>query len=366
MLSQFYWDPNPQAFTIPYFDRPVMWYGVCWVVGFFCAYRIMIPLLARKLQNLPYILSRDIENWSTLFQILQTSQLPEILEIRKLLSHNERKELDALGISYKGQDSLKNAVLEALNAYLKNNPGTDRATLEILFPKTFFTTRALGTYLSDLLLWYSIIGAVVGARLGHVLFYDLPKYAHNPLDALKVWEGGLASHGGAIGVIIALLIYVRVIRKNYPEFNFITILDLIVVPTAFVAFCIRIGNFINQEILGTATSMPWGIIFGHPADGSAPIARHPVQLYEAAVNLILFFGLYTLWKTRGETLRKGYLSGVFFIVVFGSRIAFEYFKAPLSLLIDESTFSMGQYLSIPFLLLGVTLLAKWKKTQLNF
>lgn len=351
-----FWDPHPQAFTIPYFDRPIMWYGVCWVVGFFFAYVLIIPMLAEKLAHVRYIRNRDIADWNALFQTLQSSQSAQIQKIRQFLPANTWKEIDRTpAANLAKNEQMQATVLQACNSYLSSQPALNRADLQKLFPQGLFPARTLGSYLGDLLLWYTIFGAILGARLGHVLFYDLPRFIHHPLDILKIWEGGLASHGGAIGVIIALVLYARAIRKNYPEINFMTILDLIVVPTAFVAFCIRIGNFINQEILGMPTTMPWGVIFGHPADGTAPLPRHPVQLYEAAVNLVLFLALYMLWKTKGDKLRTGYLSGLFFMVVFGSRIILEFFKAPLSLVIDESTFTMGQWLSVPFVLIGLLL-----------
>ncbi len=230
-----------------------------------------------------------------------------------------------------------------------------------MFPNGLYTVRNLGSFLADRLLWYTIIGTIVGARLGHVLFYDLPRYAAHPADIIKVWEGGLASHGGTVGVLIAVYFYLRSIRKNYPEFSFVTFLDILVVPTAFVGFCIRMGNFINQEILGTPSNLPWAVVFGHPADGSAPLARHPVQLYEAIFNLLTFSCLYWLWRKKGVTLKPGFLSGLFFIAIFGSRIVLEYFKTSQSIVIDESVFTMGQYLSIPFVLFGFVLLFKdWK------
>jgi prolipoprotein diacylglyceryltransferase len=163
----------------------------------------------------------------------------------------------------------------------------------------------------------------------------------------------LASHGGVAGVMIALFLYQRSIRKQYPEFTFIGLLDMLAVPAPLASFCIRMGNFFNQEILGTPTNVPWAIIFGDPADGSVPQPLHPAQLYEAFAYLITFVILYSLWRKKGLSLRPGLMIGLMFIMIFGARFFVEFFKAHLSSIIDESFLQMGQYLSIPFVLLGI-------------
>lgn len=216
-------------------------------------------------------------------------------------------------------------------------------------------TGALALPLVDRLTWFVIAGIIIGARLGHVFFYEWPRYEDHWLDIFKVWNGGLASHGGAVGILLALYLYQRSVSKKYPEFTFISLLDMIVVPTAFAGFCIRMGNFFNQEILGVPSQLPWAIIFGDPSDGSAPQPLHPVQLYEAAAYLLTFIFLYGLWKSKGLSLRPGLLSGLFFILVFASRFFIEFLKAHQSTIIDESFLQMGQYLSIPFITAGIAL-----------
>lgn len=222
--------------------------------------------------------------------------------------------------------------------------------------KTHSDAKQLSYMLVDRLTWFVVAGTIIGARLGHVLFYDWPRYQHDPISILKVWEGGLASHGGAIGVLIALYFYQRSIRKKFPEFSFIVLMDLIVVPTAFTAFCIRMGNFFNQEILGFPTTVPWGIIFGDPIDGGPIVPRHPVQLYEGFAYLCTFIFLWFYWNQKKDTLKKGTLSGLFFILVFGLRFLIEFFKTPQSLMFQEKFLQTGQYLSIPFIVLGFFLL----------
>ena len=160
---------------------------------------------------------------------------------------------------------------------------------------------------------------------------------------------------GAIGIFIALYFLYRSYDKKY---SYLRLLDLVVVPTAFVAVCIRAGNFINQEILGTVSRVPWAVIFAHPADGSLPIPRHPVQLYEAGFYLLTFAVLMLLWK---KWCRKdGKIAGLFFVLIFGFRFFVEFFKVEQSSYV-HTTLTMGQYLSIPLIALGCFLL--WIKRK---
>jgi prolipoprotein diacylglyceryl transferase len=217
--------------------------------------------------------------------------------------------------------------------------------------------KETATILTEKLLWYVIGGAVIGARLGHVFFYEWPRYSQNLWDIFKIWEGGLASHGGTLGILIALCFYKKFVLKNFKEIHYINLLDMLCIPVAFGAgFCIRIGNFINQEILGTETLMPWGVIFGSPADGSPMVPRHPVQLYEALAGLVTFIILFSIWKINSGQVKRGVISGLFFILIFGSRFVFEYFKLPSSLMIDESWLQTGQILSIPCIVVGILLI----------
>jgi prolipoprotein diacylglyceryl transferase len=232
-----------------------------------------------------------------------------------------------------------------------------RSELVALFPENLISTKELASFFADRLLWAVIAGCIIGARLGHVLFYDFPYYAANPLEVFNLRAGGLASHGGTIGVLLAVYLYAVFYRKRFPELKFLRLLDFIVVPTAFVAFCIRIGNFINQEILGKPTDLPWGVIFGHPAEGGALVPRHPVQLYEGIFYLFTFFLLMAL---QGR-FKPGRLTGLFFLCIFGSRFLLETFKEPQSQVFSENFLLAGQVLSIPFILIGLALLAAPKK-----
>lgn len=218
--------------------------------------------------------------------------------------------------------------------------------------------RDLAQRLTDKLILYVIVGTVVGARLGHVLFYDFAYTIKHPETIFMVWKGGLASHGGTIGVMIALALFCRSVKKGFPQLTFLRTLDAVCVPTSIVAVFIRLGNFVNQEILGTKSTLPWAVIFGSPYDGSAPTPRHPVVLYEALSYLICYFVVRHLWLKYSEVWRPGRIVGVFFMIVFGSRILLEYFKADLGHVDAVPFLQMGQLLSIPFFLAGVILYFK--------
>lgn len=203
----------------------------------------------------------------------------------------------------------------------------------------------------DSLFFYIIIATVVGARLGHVFFYGWDYYSQNPSEIIKVWHGGLASHGGAIGILIALFIHSKVVTKR----SMLWALDRILVPTAMVAAFIRFGNLMNSEIYGTVTTLPWGFIFERNGE---IVAKHPTQLYEALAYLASFGVLmYLYWKTNSKN-KPGLLMGAFFIMMFSARFFIEFIKE------DQETFeagmalNMGQWLSIPFILAGIFLVVR--------
>ena len=210
--------------------------------------------------------------------------------------------------------------------------------------------------LADRLTWLALAGGIIGARLGHVLFYEWPYYSHHLFDIIKIWEGGLASHGGAIGVVIGVCLFRWSTGREYPHLTLIAILDILAVPIPLMGAFIRLGNFINQEIVGTHSELPWAVIFANPVDGGGAYPRHPVQLYEALAYLLIFALLLTLWIYRGTRLKKGTLSGLFFLLVFGARFLLEYVKDQKGDVFNESYLLTGQILSLPFILLGVWLL----------
>lgn len=192
-----------------------------------------------------------------------------------------------------------------------------------------------------------VVATIVGARLGHCFFYDFGYYSHNPLEILFVWKGGLASHGGALGILTALFLYSR----KRPDQPFLWITDRIAMVSALSGFFIRLGNLFNSEIYGKPTDLPWGFVFPHSYDaGSA--ARHPTQLYEAVFYLCAFFVLYRQYQSLKERTPHGLLLGLFLILVFGFRFFVEFLKESQSAFENALPINMGQILSIPFVLVG--------------
>ena len=203
-----------------------------------------------------------------------------------------------------------------------------------------------------ILLAYLMVGTLIGARLGHVFFYEWDYYSQHPGDILKIWEGGLASHGGTIANIIALFLFSWLVSKKPASWTF----DKIVVPTAFVAALIRLGNLMNSEIYGGFTELPWGFIFVR--DGQT-LPAHPTQLYEAMCYLALFgLLMWMYWKKNAEE-RPWLMTGIFFIGIFLPRFLIEYVKTVQVeseySMIAQYGINMGQMLSIPFILIGIGL-----------
>ncbi len=195
---------------------------------------------------------------------------------------------------------------------------------------------------------YMFLGTIVGARLGHVLFYEPQYYLTNPLEILKVWEGGLASHGGAVGILVALWLYAR--RSGAP--SYLWLLDRVAIPTALGGFFIRTGNFFNSEIVGTPTSGWWAVVF----ERFDAVPRHPVQLYEALAYLIVFVALVAVY--RWSEYREGFLLGLFFVLVFAARFGLEFVKMPQAAYEAGLAVTVGQMLSVPFILVGLALMRR--------
>lgn len=198
---------------------------------------------------------------------------------------------------------------------------------------------------------YLIVATVVGARLGHVFFYGWDYYSQHPIEILYVWQGGLASHGGALGILIALAYWSKTVSKR----NMLWVLDRVVVPTALVAALIRFGNLMNSEIYGIPTTLPWGFIFERNHE---TVAKHPTQIYESLSYLITFgVMLYMYWKTKAKDY-QGLIFGVFFTMIFTARFFIEFIKEEQEAFEKGMTLNMGQWLSIPFVLAGIFLIIR--------
>lgn len=241
--------------------------------------------------------------------------------------------------------------------------------------KRMFAKEEIPEKVLDQLLVYVIVSTIVGARLGHVLFYGPyfdgvnsegyfeRGYFSHPLDILKVWEGGLASHGAAILILIALYIF----SKKVSHKPYIWILDRIAAPIAIAGMFIRLGNLVNHEIIGDPTDLPWGFRFNQAGDEylieGVQVFRHPAQLYEAIFYLLTFALLmYMYWKTNAK-YKPGVLFGTFMIVLWTGRFLVEFVKVGQASHDATLPLKTGQLLSIPLILAGVFILYRGLKSK---
>ena len=207
----------------------------------------------------------------------------------------------------------------------------------------------------DNLLMYAVLGIVIGARLGHCFFYDPQYYFANPLKIIAIWEGGLASHGGGLGLILAVGLYARKYKENY-----LWLLDRLAICTALFGVFVRSANFVNSEILGVASDAPWAIIFARIDN----MPRHPAQLYEAIAYLLIFIVLFFVYKKSKAKTPQGSLLGLFLILTFTARFLIESVKVKQAAYDSILTLNTGQMLSIPFFIAGVALLV-WSLSTKN-
>lgn len=212
----------------------------------------------------------------------------------------------------------------------------------------FFKKEKIPEAILDRLTLYMVFGTIIGARLGHCLFYEPDYYLANPLEILKIWHGGLASHGAAIGIFISLYLFAKKSKKSY-----LWILDRVAVVVALAAFFIRTGNLMNSEIYGVETSLPWGFVFLRNGE-TAP--KHPTQIYEALAYLLVFILLYFIYIKKQGVIKSGLLFSLFMIFVFTFRFFVEFIKNDQVTFESGMMLNMGQWLSIPFVLLGIILL----------
>ena len=202
------------------------------------------------------------------------------------------------------------------------------------------------------LLTYIVVATIIGSRLGHVFFYQWDYYSQHLDEIFKIWEGGLASHGGTIGNIIAILLFSWFVTKKNPSWTF----DKLVVPVALVGGLIRLGNLMNSEIYGGVTDLPWGFVFVR--DGQT-LPMHPTQIYEALCYFALFGLLMWMYWKKNAQERPWLITGVFFIGIFLPRFLIEYVKnvqvGKEVEMIAEYGINLGQLLSIPFIIIGVVM-----------
>ena len=197
---------------------------------------------------------------------------------------------------------------------------------------------------------FSLIGTIVGARLGHCLFYQPGYYLSHPIEILKVWEGGLASHGGFLGVMLAVYLFNRTVKKV----NYLWLLDLVAAPALLTGSFIRLGNLMNSEILGHPSNVAWAFVF----ERVDSIPRHPSQLYEALGYFIISMTGFYLYQKFSKLWPTGRFVG--FILTFGMAWRFftEYFKDNQVDFEASMLINLGQLLSIPMMIIGIVLMAK--------
>ncbi|WP_404383506.1 prolipoprotein diacylglyceryl transferase [Caenispirillum salinarum] len=206
-----------------------------------------------------------------------------------------------------------------------------------------------GEQVDDFLVW-ATLGVVLGGRLGYVLFYKPGYYLSNPLEIAQVWQGGMAFHGGVLGVLAAIWLFSR-----RHKLSFLRMADLVCAAAPIGLFFGRIANFINNELWGRpAPDVAWAMVF--PGAGDVP--RHPSQLYEAFLEgLVLFAVLFVLWRIPAIRARKGFIAGAFLAGYGLARFAVEFFREPDPFLGTLAAgLSMGQLLSLPMVLLGIAVM----------
>jgi phosphatidylglycerol---prolipoprotein diacylglyceryl transferase len=367
-FAYIFWNPKREIFLLPYLKWPIFWYSFFFAIGFLGGIYIFNHLMRKYLLNRSEFYKKDIVDFSKFFYILENAKEISI----KILS---KKILSNIKNIKKPTEPEKLFCISSLNSYLKEDnqipPAIDlikdeksllnpkktkkRLYLETVFGNSLLSIKKIAASITDKVAIYVLLATVVGARLGHILFYEnITFYLDNPDKIFSPRMEGLASHGAAVSIIITIIILGFYLKNRAIKINFVNLMDLVAVPTAFAAIFIRIGNFFNQEILGKFSNMPFAIIFGSPADGSRVIPRHPVQLYEAIFYLFVFIFLFYLSKKTKYFFTQGKLIGMFFILIFAFRFFVEFFKVKQSaILADNTSLLMGQYLSIPFILIGL-------------
>ena len=218
------------------------------------------------------------------------------------------------------------------------------------------------------LFFYCVIGITLGARLGHCIFYDWSYYQNHLIEMILPirqfpgegwkWIGykGLASHGGTLGLIIALWLYCRKTKMHYMD-----VLDMIAVATPICACCLRLANLMNSEIIGKPTDMPWAFVF----EQVDMLPRHPAQLYEAIAYFIFFLGMIYLYKKsdHGQKLHRGFFFGLCLTEIFVFRFFVEFLKENQVDFENTMTLNMGQWLSVPFVIIGIYFMLFYGKNK---
>ena len=357
MLSYLYWNPKKEIFTIPYLNIPIVWYSLFFLIGFAISYYIFISILRRYFYLFEKFTKKDILS----FDILKG-------ELKNPKTESQKKVAQFFFEKTKNENILdsNDKILDLLNSYIDGKI-KNRLFLENVFSTAILSTKSKLIKITANLIVYVVIATIIVASLGHLIFYESPSYyLNNPVNIIKIWQGGLASHGAGIAIMIAFYIFCYYLRKFTPKLKFVLLLDLACVPITLAFFFIRLGNFFNQEILGVQSNLPWAVIFASPMENVSIVPRHPVQLYEGLFYLILFGLLLFLSYWKYFLIKAGKLFGIFLILANGFRFFIEFLKVRQSVILEADSFLlMGQYLSIPFIALGIFFLF-WDKIKTFF
>lgn len=384
MIGYINWDPDPKILIIPFINKPLVWYGVLFALGFFLAYLIFGKLVREFFCLNPSFSKKDFSSFERLLISLKNNKNhPFVKEFFDSLSSSLKQKILSWNLVKEKEESFENQLIQNFNEFLEKPPKEPfeindvrlkkifykfrtyqgksvfsklkkRLKFEELFPEALKPIYVRSKIIVEKIVTYTLVATILGARLGHVLFYeDIIDYLSHPLDIFKTWEGGLASHGGVLAICFAFLIFRLRYKKLIYPLSMIKILDYSVIAASFTAVFIRIGNFINQEVLGTVSTLPWAVVFGHPLDGSLSLPRHPAQLYEAGFYLVLFTILFCL-RNRNFFKKDGKIAAAFFTFGFTFRFFIEFLKEEQSLY-SFDFLNMGQILSLPVIGFGIYL-----------
>lgn len=366
----FHWNPDPFIFILPGLDRPVGWYGLCFALGFFIAQKVFSVIFYKQLQHRGLFLEvyfKDMGNTVLKLQNALNKQLES--EYTSSLSKGLLSKIKKFKEGDKVTEKFRRDVFEHLNKVFESKFSDNKTrgfevlqnTLGINFVKTY------GDFVTEKALTYTIICVVIGARLFHVFFYGWDYYSKNLSEIPMVWKGGLASHGGVVGVLVAVYLATKLVKKVVKDYTFYDIMAPTSICIGVAFFFIRLGNFFNQEILGKPSNMPWAVVFQKPAAGHSVVPRHPVQLYEAFSYLFVFFVLNFLWKKFGDKVGRGFYFGVGLIGFWSLRFICEFFKMTQSdLVTNNDLLTMGQWLTFPFIFWGIWILVNIKKNGKSY
>jgi prolipoprotein diacylglyceryl transferase len=324
------WSADPVAFSIGPIDLPfplAIWGLVAAVVLIYFGYQKMVP------EDLPAGKEPEIPAWKLWGMVIGSFIIGQLIFLV----------LPSPSISQIGPIAPRWYGFLFASSFL----------VGLILTRRMFKDSGRNPIEVDQLFLYVMVGTVIGARLGHVLFYDPLMYLRHPAEILAIWHGGLASHGAAIGILIAMYLFAR----KQANMSFLWLADRVVVVVAIAGAFIRTGNFVNSEIIGQPTDLIWGIIFAQRPDlGMVP--RHPTMLYEAVLCISIFALLWVIYKKYSNQPPEGALFGTFLAFLFGGRFLLEFTKINQASFAGTWSINMGQWLSVPLILAGIWLLAQ--------